>query len=530
MKKIAVKIDIMKKTIILALFSALVFCACREEVQLQNPEDYYNKDDINNTKWSEVFEGFWTGMNNNYVFWDVDPTDWDAVYDKYKPKFDSLGTFGETTSEEFDTIDGWFTEMLENIVDGHYTLTGAWDDPNTKKQFVLRPSLERYKKNFPDDNSYKQSEFFKETSLIKNPELETEIGINSDFVNAVKSTLSDQGKGRYYIFNYSITNDDSTDTFNVATGYTEVNGDKVILYFHFTNFIWSGLLMKNFDDTFPEGTTDEKYQAIDNALQDYTGSAKTIREVVDYYNESDDFNTLVTYLTSYYSSISDSVNVWTNIIYVRAAIDHFYYFFDSLDARQLKDDESKKVCGAIIDIRGNTGGSDVSELWGHIVPYDFTFAKTKYKYGDNRYDYVSELMDWKVLQIAGTSGVTDIPLVLVVNKGSVSCSEIATLFFKALRSEWINPNSYVVGGTTWGGQGPISPEFPKLNNAGQFSVANGIIQLVRTAGLQTRTLSGESFEGKGIPPDIEVSFDYSHMMAGQDDKLQQAIELVESLQ
>jgi hypothetical protein len=67
-------------------------------------------------------------MNRNYLFWDVDPTDWDAVYDEYKPKFDALGVFPPTRvgTPEFQdatgTAYGYFTEMTKNLVDGHFSL------------------------------------------------------------------------------------------------------------------------------------------------------------------------------------------------------------------------------------------------------------------------------------------------------------------------------------------------------------------------------------------------------------------------
>ena len=48
----------------------------------------------NITNWAQAFESYWSGMNHNYVFWSIDPTDWDAVYKQYKPKFDALADSG----------------------------------------------------------------------------------------------------------------------------------------------------------------------------------------------------------------------------------------------------------------------------------------------------------------------------------------------------------------------------------------------------------------------------------------------------
>ena len=53
----------------------LTLAGCRKEMpQMQNP-----RTDENIYNWFRVFESLWSGMNYNYVFWDIDPTDWDAV-------------------------------------------------------------------------------------------------------------------------------------------------------------------------------------------------------------------------------------------------------------------------------------------------------------------------------------------------------------------------------------------------------------------------------------------------------------------
>jgi len=517
MKKIAA----MKKTIALALFSAFVFFGCREEVNLQDPYDYYNKDNIYKTKWSDIFEGFWTGMNNNYVFWDIDTTNWDAVYDTYMPYFQSLGTFIQTTDSQYYRIDKCFTDMLANIVDGHFQMTCAWDDPSTsnKDNFVVSPSLNRLINNAPKDILLEAA--YETTIIVKDSN--GDYHIKPDFVDAVKSELDPN----YYIFNYTYTIEKTTHTLNVATGYKEVDGG-IILYFHFTNFWWAELLSL-FDYTFPSGSNDANYIAIDNALDKCFDPAKTVREITGFEYDSDTDSYVPSKdLTALLNSLSNSPilqGVWKNRIYARAAKEHFDYFFDNLNAGTLN---GETICGAIIDIRGNGGGyvEDLSTLWGRIVPGDFTFAKQKYKYGDNRYDFVPQLIDYKIFKNPNdtSGGVTDIPLVLLVNKGSVSCSELTALFFKALRSEGINQTSYVVGGTTWGGQGVLTTS--DTFNAGQFTVAGGIINMVYTPSVQVRSLSGESFEGVGVTPDIEVPFDYDKMTSGTDDRLQKAINVI----
>ena len=101
----------------LLLFVALLTSACRDEApELMNP----NERQLLNTP-SQVFESFWHGMNNSYVFWDIDPTDWDKVYDDYLPRFrelDKLETVKtETLQELYDEMNLYCTAYMNTCVD-----------------------------------------------------------------------------------------------------------------------------------------------------------------------------------------------------------------------------------------------------------------------------------------------------------------------------------------------------------------------------------------------------------------------------
>ncbi|MBO4655825.1 MAG: hypothetical protein J5644_09805 [Bacteroidales bacterium] len=78
----------MKKSIILLTLVALVFSGCRKEA------DYHpyigETDKLAYDSYSSQFDYLWKCISTGYVFWDVDHTDWDAVYDEYMPKFQAL--------------------------------------------------------------------------------------------------------------------------------------------------------------------------------------------------------------------------------------------------------------------------------------------------------------------------------------------------------------------------------------------------------------------------------------------------------
>ncbi len=99
---------------ILAALMVMGVVSCQKELpDLEQPEQYVVG------SFSEEFEAFWNGMNSNYVFWDVDPTDWDAVYTKYKPLFAQLNINRDADIRKAYT---YYREMTANLVDSHYAL------------------------------------------------------------------------------------------------------------------------------------------------------------------------------------------------------------------------------------------------------------------------------------------------------------------------------------------------------------------------------------------------------------------------
>lgn len=93
----------------------LAIVSCRKDIpQLNRPEDYVA------VNFDEVFEAFWTGMNNNYLFWDIETTDWDQVYRTYKPLFAKLNLADSNDVRKSYT---YFKEMTAGLADSHYDLS-----------------------------------------------------------------------------------------------------------------------------------------------------------------------------------------------------------------------------------------------------------------------------------------------------------------------------------------------------------------------------------------------------------------------
>nr|WKN36117.1 S41 family peptidase [Tunicatimonas sp. TK19036] len=86
---------------------------------------------------TDIFELFWEGMNRNYVYWDIDSTDWDETYHDYFPLFAALNM-----NDDRDVIKSvdYFREMTAHLIDGHFSISFAHpliDD------VTINPLLER---------------------------------------------------------------------------------------------------------------------------------------------------------------------------------------------------------------------------------------------------------------------------------------------------------------------------------------------------------------------------------------------------
>lgn len=108
------------------------------DAQMQNP-----RTDENIYNWFRVFESLWSGMNYNYVFWDIDPTDWDAVYDEYRPRFEALKDYGFVDKDINDSAARMLGELTKDLVDGHLSITVHISETDTT--YYFSPNEDRVK-------------------------------------------------------------------------------------------------------------------------------------------------------------------------------------------------------------------------------------------------------------------------------------------------------------------------------------------------------------------------------------------------
>ena len=124
----------MKKIITIVAILVLVFTSCRKEADYMPYIGENGK--LAYSTYTEQFDYLWRVLSTGYVFWDVDTTDWDAMYERYLPAFQELDKKyerqGYVPTDELQTL---YTGLVSGLVDHHLTfrvrnLHPAPDDQN----------------------------------------------------------------------------------------------------------------------------------------------------------------------------------------------------------------------------------------------------------------------------------------------------------------------------------------------------------------------------------------------------------------
>ena len=110
----------MKKIITIAAILVLVFTSCRKEADYMPYIGENGK--LAYSTYTEQFDYLWRVLSTGYVFWDVDTTDWDAMYERYLPAFQELDEKyerqGFVPTEDLQTL---YTGLVSGLVDHHLT-------------------------------------------------------------------------------------------------------------------------------------------------------------------------------------------------------------------------------------------------------------------------------------------------------------------------------------------------------------------------------------------------------------------------
>ncbi len=144
-------------TILTIVVTSLASTSCRRGTTLiYDPEDQFYQA-VQFSTLAGQWQYIWQAMDNNYVFWDIDDTDWDALYNKYYRRFKNLDELldsldkecgkGNLGSDKLESIN--HAEMsdlmskelaadLSSLVDRHLTLRMC-NPHNGNRPYVVQP-------------------------------------------------------------------------------------------------------------------------------------------------------------------------------------------------------------------------------------------------------------------------------------------------------------------------------------------------------------------------------------------------------
>lgn len=462
-----------RKAFLIAFAALLLLSGCRPGITMRdgNPEI---------TTWAGFFSSWWSGMNANYVFWDLDSpgNEWDTVYEETLPKMERYGVIGSSAASDKAAIRDLY-DIVKTLKDGHYVLTISNGKGITGN---FRPVYCRVMRNagMTDDEIF-------EAQLTPSPETYSRLIEESDFHSENTAAIMER------VFGIA----GASGTAGLSRGFGPAEGGPAH-YFSRAGYVKTppGLMIGEEsvgDFSLFVGMTD------DDIL--YLGfSGFSLSAFVDDATQNGDD------ADAWSLRVYDLVKEYASII---------------LDYENGKAD----LGGIIIDLRGNGGGDpmDFSLLWSPLLPEDLTVARIRIKTSDNRLSYSL----WHDMEIEGRSAngsgkALKLPIAVLVNPRSVSCSEISTMAFMAMRDTY-GADVRIIGGTTAGGNGPLAAN--EILNADTFQVGES---RTRCAGIELRYIDGRSFEGIGIAPDIPVSFNYGSFMSGTDARLRVAFDSIRS--
>jgi len=102
------------KSIVL-LFLVWWMTSCKKDINSPYQATYGTP-----SNFGRAFDEFWDQMNTNYMFWDIDTTNWDAVYSIYKPAFGKLDLHNKS---DVETSGQYLRQITNGLIDSHFEIT-----------------------------------------------------------------------------------------------------------------------------------------------------------------------------------------------------------------------------------------------------------------------------------------------------------------------------------------------------------------------------------------------------------------------
>ena len=559
-----------KLTLLIITMLVFLLCSCSQNSPVL-PSDMA----LSGT-WEDLFKGLWTGLSDNYVFWDLDDAngEWDKVYEEFIPKFRELGSIN-TSNRKKGTI--LLFDSVKNLSDGHFTIDAFGssfspseyrilkkEHPELSDQEVLEILYDYYVNfdKFPADMFYEDSKSIMEYtfSIPLTTTLTTTLVKTEEFINKY---------GNLY-FNWS-GESGGTMTCNAVNPNiqrrTPPYGEAIILYSSSHKFgsvtTYDGRILdftsaeeaeeayKNppedsflgpyypVSDLSWKDEDEDKEQKLDSLFSDWTLCLVLIvspeydqTDKVYRYKKGVNLKMLaLSGITKEETDGSAMVDYTANTVYFISSGFNFFPLKDQAEMKQFLMDFHKfkmneNAAGMILDMRGNSGGYNVDReiLFGDMFREQHLIGYQKNKTGAGRLDLTQEfpLYIYPEADFFGNefSDIASKPVVVITNTATLSNGEITVLMVNSL------PNGGQTGGVTIGANGTLAGDI-LTHNSGTFSVGNYITSVYTPYG-NIRDTNHVSYEGKGLTPDegYEENFNFDAFFAGTDSRLGKAFEWI----
>ncbi|OPB94945.1 peptidase S41 [Elizabethkingia meningoseptica] len=497
-------------------------CVQDNDIAMTEPERI-SPDDIKS--YADLFKTFWNVMDERYnYFYEQkrrDGMDWGDVYNEYYPKFQALRTYdgSGTTAEkqaDMEKAKQYFTDIIDPIIDRHFYVSFLIFGMNTRfyggmksKQENIYPFGEKY--NYiqyqlvdPLAEQFQMEAFATfgyMTGKVKADPSIRYLTFNSFFMSDVlKVDLRDQylvpdAGNKLLLTEAEIVNSPLLSKIKDADLKNEIKNYSLSTLNQFNTF-FNSVRVKNFNAGIKDfKNTEIVSDTFVKNTEDLLSGAEQLGEGYKYY-----FGPLLTdesipYMNWFSSRMTEHVEFGYGLNDLKKALrkvlDGAPFYREILNP--LHKGEIKKL---ILDLRGNGGGSvmDARFFVDRLITKKAIFSYQRTKEGNGRFNYTPWIpAETKPHQFGIPS---DIPIVVLTDKGSASMAEMTTLMLRSQGNQVISIGDYSAGATA-GLAG--SDDFN-----GGIQGFSGVMFLYMPL-MAMKDASGNIVEGVGVKPNIYVS-------------------------
>lgn len=504
----------------LGLFS---FISCVENTPESVKEPgRYTKDDIKS--YSDLFDVFWTTMNQKYNYFNEQKQDWEAVYNEYSPKFKELKTFNRDKqysraeiSEDCDKAIQYFKDIIDPIIDRHFYVKISFPVSHSYfKSVYFRGGMKNeetiYTYPFKYKYAYMKSRvqpitgIFGEKNdilggfLLDNPDIyyfgfESFI-ISRDYILSFDDDyLGIDDKSLYYLAETEIKDTVASKVNNSASGNILIE-KSVECVNKFNSFIKSEVARKAINKMRDFNQSERIDEDFTEALFKAKEKAPDINSELLLLNKIQEFVLNPVYTEWFKQRLMKHLQLACEYLIFLSHIDKglnsqykidFYKNF----LTPLREGKIKKI---ILDFRGNGGGMvlDARTFIDRFVTRNTVFGYQRFKEDNNPFSYTPWIPCMTKTTDVGIK--KEIPIVILIDKESASMSEISTLMLKSQGEHVTVVGHYSAGATAGLGD---SDQF----NGGLREKVGGYLEFYMPL-LAMQDASHTVIEGVGIKPDV----------------------------